>query len=275
MAQIVTNRSPTFRGSADDAIIVEVTITETNSLRIVSSGSATVADGRWSYKVNEVLPDGDYRLTLRGYDSVNNVKTSSSSFTIQINPIEEDKDKVMVANYSEAGFVGRGSAGVAGAVTFRHKKIKGIEKIAESIVDDTDIQTLKNKGYNFYVMINNEVRTYGSNKTGSGEWIDGVLGRLWLKIRIREVLYPIIADNDKLSMDTDGAGAIESGVRSVLSEGQNLNVVARDTRPSVRTPNVLELSPEERNTRILANVVFDCRLTGGIEGTVVRGEVYA
>lgn len=275
MAQIVTNRSPTFRGSADDAVRVEVTITEVNSLRIVSSGSGTVTDGRWAYKVNEVLPDGDYRLTLRGYDSVNNVKTSSSLFTIQINPIEEDKDKVMVANYSEAGFVGRGSAGVAGAVTFRHKKIKGIEKVAESIVDDTDIQTLTNKGYNFYVMINNEVRTYGSNKTGSGEWIDGVLGRLWLKIRIREVLYPIIADNDKLSMDTDGAGAIESGVRSVLSEGQNLNVVARDTRPSVRTPNVLELSPEERNTRILANVVFDCRLTGGIEGTVVRGEVYA
>lgn len=181
----------------------------------------------------------------------------------------------MAVNYSEAGFVGRGSAGVAGAVTFRHKKLNGIAQIASSIKDDTDIQTLMNKGYNFAVMINNEVRTYGSNQTGSGEWIDGVLGRLWLKIRIREVLYPIIADGDKLNYDTEGAGAIETGVRSVIAEGQNLNVVARDTRPSVRTPNVLELSPEQRNTRVLPNVVFDCRLTGAIEGVISRGEVYA
>lgn len=185
-----------------------------------------------------------------------------------------DTDPTVIPNYSEAALVGRCANGVAGTVNFRLKRLVGVT-VATSVDSLTKMTVLENKGYTFAANIEQSVRSYGSTKTGSGEWIDVVLAVLWLKVNIRERVFATIANSEKLPYETEGAAAIEADVRSVLAEGQGYNIVADDTPISVTTPNVLDLTPAQRNTRILPNVRFSCRLSGAINGTTIRGEVYA
>lgn len=178
-----------------------------------------------------------------------------------------------MANYSEAAILGRCANGIAGTVNFKLKRLIGVT-VPDTITGLTDISTLENKGYTFAANLEQTVRSFGSTRTGSGDWVDNVLAILWLKVNIRERVFNTIANEEKLPYTTDGAAAIESSVRSVISEAQGYGIVADDTPVSVTTPNILDLTPEQRNTRILPNVRFKCRLAGAINGVQIRGEVY-
>ena len=177
-------------------------------------------------------------------------------------------------NYSEAALVGRCANGVAGTVNFRLKRLVGVTP-AESVDTLSKMKVLEDKGYTFAATVEQSTRSYGSTKTASGEWIDVVLAVLWLKTNIRERVFATVANSEKLPYETEGAAAIEADIRSVIAEAQGYDIVADDTPISVTTPNVLDLTPAQRNSRILPNVRFTCRLSGAINGTVIRGEVYA
>lgn len=183
-------------------------------------------------------------------------------------------EEVYVPNYSEAALVGRCANGVAGTVNFRLKRLVGVTPAA-SVDTLSKMKTLEDKGYTFAATVEQSTRSYGSTKTASGEWIDVVLAVLWLKTNIRERVFATIANSEKLPYETEGAAAIEADIRSVIAEAQGYDIVADDTPISVTTPNVLDLTPAQRNSRILPNVRFTCRLSGAINGTVIRGEVYA
>lgn len=185
-----------------------------------------------------------------------------------------DTDPTVIPNYSEAALVGRCANGVAGTVNFRRKRLVGVTPAA-SVDSLTKMAALENKGYTFAANLEQSVRSFGSGKTGSGEWIDAVLTIIWLTTNIRERVFATISNSEKLPYETEGAAAIEADIRSVISEAQGYNIVADDTPISVTTPNILDLTPAQRNTRILPNVRFTCRLSGAIDGTVIRGEVYA
>lgn len=183
-------------------------------------------------------------------------------------------DLAPLPNYSEAALLGRCANGIAGTVNFRLKRLVGVT-VAPSVDTLTKMTVLGSKGYTFAANIEQSVRSYGSSKTGSGEWIDVVLAIMWLKVNIRERVFATIANSEKLPYETEGAAAIEADVRSVIAEAQGYNIVADDTPISVTTPNILDLTPAQRNTRILPNVRFSCRLSGAINGTGIRGEVFA
>ena len=183
-------------------------------------------------------------------------------------------DLAPLPNYSEAALLGRCANGVAGTVNFLLKRLVGVTP-AKSVDSLTKMKALEDKGYTFAATAEQSVRSFGFTKTGSGEWIDVVLSIIWLKTNIRERVFATIANSEKLPYETEGAAAIEAVVRSVIAEAQGYGIVADDTPISVTTPNVLDLTPAQRNTRILPNVKFSCRLSGAINGTVIRGEVYA
>lgn len=183
-------------------------------------------------------------------------------------------DLLPLPNYSEAALVGRCANGIAGTVNFRLKRLVGVTAPV-SIDSLTKMRTLEDKGYTFAAYIEQSIRSFGSTKTGSGEWIDAVLSIIWLKTNIRERVFSTVANSEKLPYETEGAAAVEADVRSVIAEAQGYNIVADDTPISVTTPNILDLTPAQRNTRILPNVRFSCRLSGSINGTVIRGEVFA
>lgn len=179
----------------------------------------------------------------------------------------------MAVNYSEAAILGRCANGIAGTVNFINKRLIGVE-VPDTIDSLTKVSVLTNKGYTFAANIEKSVRSYGSTKTGSGEWIDLVLGILWLKVNIREQVFQTITAPDKLSYTNEGAAAIEATIRSVISQAQGYGIVATDVPVNVTTPNVLDLTATQRNSRVLPDVRFTCRLAGAINSTIIRGEVF-
>lgn len=176
-------------------------------------------------------------------------------------------------NFSEAAILGRCANGTAGTVNFRLKKLVGIT-VPASIDTNTKLTTLNNKNYNFAATLEGQTRSYGSGKVGSGEWIHIRLGITWLEVGMREDLFYTVADTEKLGYENEGAAAIESAIRSRLSRGQKIGIIAKDSPIEVSVPNVLDLTPQQRGTGILPDVTFSARMSGAIQGAIVRGGVY-
>ena len=176
-------------------------------------------------------------------------------------------------NYSEAAILGRCANGTAGTVNFRLKKLIGVT-VPTSIDTNNKLTTLNNKNYNFAATLEGQTRSYGSGKVGSGEWIHIRLGITWLEVGMREDLFYTVADTEKLVYENEGAAAIESAIRSRLSRGQKIGIIAKDSPIEVSVPNVLDLTPQQRGTGILPDVTFSARMSGAIQGAIVRGGVY-
>lgn len=175
--------------------------------------------------------------------------------------------------FSEAAILGRCANGTAGTVNFRLKKLIGVT-VPTSIDTNTKLTTLNNKNYNFAATLEGQTRSYGSGKVGSGEWIHIRLGITWLEVGMREDLFYTVADTEKLGYENEGAAAIESAIRSRLSRGQKIGIIAKDSPIEVSVPNVLDLTPQQRGTGILPDVTFSARMSGAIQGAIVRGGVY-
>lgn len=184
-----------------------------------------------------------------------------------------DDPVVETANYSEAALLGRCANGIAGSVNFRLKLLIGVT--APSTIDtQTKLDNLKAKNYNFVAYIEEQYRSFGSGKVAGGEWIHIRLGITWLEVNIREEVFYTIATPDKLDFENTGAAAIESAIRSVIARAQRNGIVAKDSPVNVSVPNVLDLTPQQRADGILPDVTFNVRMSGAIQGTVIRGEVY-
>lgn len=200
--------------------------------------------------------------------------TLNNTATWYDTPIVVSEDpEVLAPNYSEAALIGRCANGVAGTVNFRLKLLKNVT--APSTIDtQTKLTALTNKNYNLVQVIEQETRSFGSGKVAGGEWIHIRLGITWLEVNIREDVFRTIATPDKLSFENEGAAAVESSIRSVIARGQRLGIVAKDSPVNVSVPNVLDLTPQQRATGILPDVTFNVRMSGAIQGTVIRGTVY-
>lgn len=183
---------------------------------------------------------------------------------------DDEEDGV---NASEIALVARCSTRVAGTIQFTLKELNNVS-IADTITSKTHITTLISKGYTFLANGNGKAYSYGAGTLGNGWIIDIGLAITWLQVRMRERIFNTVTGADKLGMDADGAGVVESDIRAVIAEGKELGIVAKDSPVVVSVPNVATLARAVRAGRILPNVYFNVRLTGGIAGVQVRGEVY-
>jgi hypothetical protein len=96
----------------------------------------------------------------------------------------------------------------------------------------------------------------------------------WLKARIQEGIWFQQINSKKIGYTSKGAAVIEGEIRRVLAEGIQVGGLADSPAPVVSVPNVLNISPAVRATRVLPDVTFTARLAGaimyvdGITGTV-------
>lgn len=175
---------------------------------------------------------------------------------------------------TEIALLARCGGDVAGTVQFLLKPLIAVA-LPDAIVDTpTKQNTLEAKGYTFAGLFNGQVVSVGSGKVGNGEWIDIRLATAWIKTNIRQDLANLFTSVDKLGMSNDGAASVETVVRSVLLRGRDLGIIAKDSPISVTTPDVTQLTKQERSKRKLPRVRFKCRLEGAIIAAEVRGEVY-
>ena len=173
----------------------------------------------------------------------------------------------------EAAYVGRFSAEPVGSAIWLYKELDGLIPDTYSTTEET---YLIQKNANMYTYVEDEPVVYGEGKVVGGEWIDVILGALYLEVRMGESVWQLVKSVNKISYTNAGISMVEVKVREVLDQAVALGILSAEDEIIVRVPNANNLSSAVRNTRVLSGITFEARLAGAIiKVDGIRGTVYA
>ena len=114
----------------------------------------------------------------------------------------------------------------------------------------------------------------------SGEWIDIIRFRDWLKNNMQMGVFNLFVINPKVAYTDSGIGLIENAMKASLRRGQQIGGIAEDSfdengakTPGYTTsvPLAVTLSKEQKNNRNLPGCIFTAKLAGAIHATEVKG----
>lgn len=173
----------------------------------------------------------------------------------------------------EAAWVGRFSAEPIGSAIWIYKELDGI--IADGYTA-TEEAYLQSKNANYYTTVEDESVVFGDGKVVGGEFVDVLLGSVWLEVRMGERIWGLIKAQNKINYTNAGISMIEIKMREVLDEAVAMQILTADDPIRVVVPNANNIPSSTRNTRILSGITFEARLAGAIQKVDgIRGTVYA
>jgi hypothetical protein len=156
-----------------------------------------------------------------------------------------------------------------GSNTWAYKDLTGV---TVSKLGGTATANLENK----YVITFEEIggaRATTSGRMIGGEFIDVMVFALWLEARMTERIWFRLANSKKIPYTQAGATIIEAEIRAQLAEGVRVGGIAPAPQYQVFVPNVLELEPNLRASRVFEGITFEARLAGAIHKVKIRGTV--
>lgn len=207
--------------------------------------------------------------------SAANVKTASEEcLASQLKSLGYQKTAVYwkadAASYPECAITGYLIQANPGSNTWAYKTLTGV---ATDRLSATESTNLKNKNVNTYESIGGVNSTTGGKMAG-GEFIDVMLGVLWLTARMRERIWFRMVNTSKIAYTNAGIAIIEAEVRAQLAEGVRNNFLADAPAPVVSVPDALNVDPNLRATRTLEDLRFEARLAGAIHFVKIQGSVF-
>lgn len=173
-------------------------------------------------------------------------------------------------NYPECAWTAYQLQPLPGSNTWAYKTLTGtsVDKLT-----GTETTNLKNKNVNTYENIGGVNATTGGKMVG-GEYIDIMVGVLWLTARMRERIWFRMVNTSKIAYTNAGIAIIEAEVRAQLQEGIRNNFLADSPAPVIYVPDALAVDPNLRATRVLEDLSFEARLAGAIHFVTIRGSVF-
>lgn len=151
-------------------------------------------------------------------------------------------------------------------------KFKLLNSVAAVVLTTTHQTNLTDKHCNyFYEVATKNITTEGF--TSSGEFVDVIRFRDWLKARMGERIFARLINAKKIAYTDAGIAIIESEVRAQLDEGIEVGGLANDPKPKVTVPKAASVSSADKNARTLNNVTFTATLAGAIHKLVITGVI--
>ncbi|WP_336761741.1 DUF3383 family protein [Paenibacillus sp. USHLN196] len=176
-----------------------------------------------------------------------------------------------ISNYPEAALIGRVGSAPVGSVTWKFKFLQGIEPLD---ITNTELNEIHAAGAITYVTKAGRNQT-SEGKTLSGEWIDVIHSKDYIKANIEYGIQILFADTDKVSFDNTGIAQLESVTRNVLRQAFLQNMIAQDDDglPLYGTnfKRRSEVDPADRALRTYNGGEFWFDLAGAIHETTIRG----
>ncbi|WP_419882789.1 DUF3383 family protein [Peribacillus sp. B-H-3] len=173
----------------------------------------------------------------------------------------------------DAALVGELGSYVVGSITWKFKKLRGITPID---VNKTELAAIHADGAIAYVT------KAGINQTSegivtSGEYIDVIHGKDWVKVNIENNIQTAFANAKKLPYDNRGISVLNGQVTTTLLQGFTNGIIAADDdgNPlySVKTKSRTEVPGPERAKRIYNGLTFSFQLAGAIHESNIAGEI--
>ena len=173
--------------------------------------------------------------------------------------------------FPEMAILGRQCTTLEGSSTWAYKTLKGV---TPDSLSDTQVQTLmgtktaRGKGYNIYTYTAGQNIFFDGRVVG-GEFIDVIRGADALEARIRETIYQLLVNSEKVPFNSVGATQIEACIRSVLSDFNARGFIESDY--TITVPNLRTLDTNLRANRIAEGFAFAANLSGAIHYVGITG----
>ncbi len=172
-----------------------------------------------------------------------------------------------VAGAADASLMARQFSRDPGTSTWFGKALPGVT------VDNltaTELSNARGKNAVTYNKVKGVSITY-DGKASSGRFLDITHGSEWLKARIAEQVFTIIANTEKVDFTDRGIGLIEAAVRAQMSEAESKGFIAAGW--TVTVPKAAAVSIVNKANRLLPDVKFNAKLAGAIHKAFLDGTI--
>jgi hypothetical protein len=175
--------------------------------------------------------------------------------------------------YPAEAWVGRCAPELPGSITWKFKTLSGI---SVSGYTPTVIDAIKDKHGNVVVSQGGILHTIEGTVL-SGEFIDVIRSQDWVKARIAEGVFRLLATSPKVPYDDRGIAMVLAEVQGVMQQATAQGIIARDADGngmwSVTAPKRSEIAANNIAKRVLPDVKFEFTLAGAIHRVTVRGVI--
>lgn len=160
-----------------------------------------------------------------------------------------------------------------GGVTAKFKAINGV---GEANITNTELAALHNANGFTYIRDMGVLQVTNS-KVSSGEYLDVVLGKYFIKFRMEEELMSLAVNTGKIPYSNEGIASIISVVSNVLKQATNQNILLKD-EDGKGVYNITYLDRSEVPKNEIANrkynfVEWSATLAGAIESAEINGKL--
>lgn len=159
--------------------------------------------------------------------------------------------------------------------------LKELATIVPSVLSTEEKKALKESNINTFRRYAGCNITFGGNML-SGEWIDVIRFRDWIKAEMQINVFNALKTNRKVPFTDGGIGMIEGQMEATLSKGQAIGGIALTEYDSdyneipgytVTVPLASDLTEAERKSRKLTGCRYTARLTGAIHAVEIQGNL--
>lgn len=159
--------------------------------------------------------------------------------------------------------------------------LKELSTIVPSALSTDEKKELESNSINTFRRYAGSNITFGGNML-SGEWIDVIRFRDWLKAEMQTNVFNALKVNRKVPYTDGGIGLIEGQMESTLKKGQDIGGIApteydADDNPipgfTVTVPRSSDLTEAERKSRKLTGCRYSARLAGAIHAVEIQGNL--
>jgi hypothetical protein len=180
---------------------------------------------------------------------------------------------VPVYHHVQDSFIGAGWLALMltyqpGSATWNFKTVAGS---AVSTLTATHITNLKAKSANFYTTVGGKNIMQDGVSSG-GEFADITVGVDWLRARITERIFAMLANLAKLPYTDASVDMVKSEIHAQCKQGVDRGLLVAGSIV-VDAPLVSEVSTNDRAARLLPDVTFSARLAGAIHKVEIRGNL--
>jgi Protein of unknown function (DUF3383) len=172
--------------------------------------------------------------------------------------------------YPAEGLVAQLAPLPTGSYTWTFKTIQGVTPAA---YDDTKINDIHDHNACTYIRESGvDITSHGV--ATSGEYMDIVQSTHFLKARLAEAVFRLLATNKKVSYTDAGIAMVVAEIDKVLKQAFRQGIIADENGEplySITVPKRADIPPNTRAQRVLPDIEWTATIAGAIEKVEIRG----
>ncbi|UHA71933.1 DUF3383 family protein [Paenibacillus sp. 481] len=175
--------------------------------------------------------------------------------------------------YPDAALVGSVGSADVGSVTWKFKECRGIPALA---LTSTELKAIHDAGALTYVEKHGQART-SEGKTLSGEYIDVVMSRDFVRSSIEQKVQQLLNQAPKVPYTNAGIVQVENTVRSVLHDAYRTGIIATDENDAPMFGTTFlrreKMSPQDIASRVYTGGSFWFVISGAVHQVRIKGVI--